>query len=140
MRVVIDPNVLVSGAIAAGRSAELIDLWLTERPFEIVTCPMLLAELRDVLARDKFRRWIDAVDARLYADRFEDESDTWPDPTDVPPATGDPKDNYLVALYRGSGADVLVSGDSDLTRLTEEDVTVLTPAQLLSRLGRETRS
>lgn len=115
MRVVIDPNVLVSAAVATGVSAELIDRWLTERPFELATCPHLIAELREVLAREKFRRWLPIADADLYIDRVEHESDAWPDPDEIPPVTGDLKDDYLVALYRACDADALVSGDLDLT-------------------------
>jgi len=56
VRVVLDANVLVSAVIAQGVSAELLDRWLTDRPFEVVVCPILIAELREVLARPKFRR------------------------------------------------------------------------------------
>lgn len=134
MQVVIDPNVLVSAAVATGVSGQLIDRWLSERPFELVTCPHLITELRDVLAREKFRRWLPQSDADLYVDRIDRESDAWPDPEDVPPVTGDPKDDYLVALYGTCDADVLVSGDDDLTSLDEPDVTVLTPAEFLNHL------
>jgi uncharacterized protein len=137
VRVVIDPNVLVSAAVTTGVSARLIDRWLTERPFEIVTCPHPIGELREVLGRDKFRRWLPAIDAHLFVDRIDAESDSRPDPADVPPVTGDPKDDYLVALYRACEADLLVSGDDDLTSLDETDVTVLTPAEMLDELGEQ---
>jgi hypothetical protein len=58
----------------------------------------------------------------------------WVDPVEVPPTTGDPKDDYLVALHRNCQADLLVSGDSDLLDLAADDVTVLTPGALLDRL------
>jgi predicted nucleic acid-binding protein len=100
VRVVVDPNVLVSAVVATGVSAELVDRWLTERPFEIVTCPSLIDELRDVLGRDKFRRWVTVAEAQLFIDRLETEAESWADPTAVPPVTSDPKDDYLVALFR----------------------------------------
>ena len=59
---------------------------------------------------------------------------SWADPTDVPSVTGDPKDDYLVALHRSCQADLLVSGDSDLLELVAPDVLVLTPGDLLERL------
>jgi hypothetical protein len=68
------------------------------------------------------RRWIPESDADLFVDRIERESDAWPDPENVRPVTGDTKDDYLVALYRVCDADVLVSGDRDLTALDEPDV------------------
>ena len=39
MKVVIDPNVLISAVVALGVSAELLDRWLTDRPFDVVVCP-----------------------------------------------------------------------------------------------------
>lgn len=52
----------------------------------------------------------------------------------MPAVTADPKDDYLVALYRECDADLLVSGESDLHDLDEDDVTVVTPRGLLERL------
>lgn len=134
MKVVIDPNVLVSAALASGASSQLIDRWLTDRPFELVVCPMLIGELRDVLTRDKFRRWLTLKDAEGFVDLLDTEAEIRPDPTEIPPVTADPKDDYLVALFRDNDADLLVSGDSDLLDLTANDLTVVTPAELLARL------
>jgi uncharacterized protein len=134
VKVVLDPNVLISAVVASGVSADLLDRWLTDRPFDIVICPALIDELRDVLARDRFRRWISLRESGLFVARIEEEAERWADPTDVPGVTGDPKDDYLVALYRDCNADLLVSGDSDLLDLEAEDVDVLTPGALLARL------
>jgi len=97
-------------------------------------CPTLIAELRGVLARPKFRRWITTEEATAFVDLLEREAEQWVDPVAVPPATGEPKDDYLVALHRSCQADLLVSGDSDLVDLAADDVTVLTPGALLDRL------
>lgn len=97
-------------------------------------CPILIGELRGVLQRPKFRRWIEAVEAADFVDRLVREAESWADPTDVPPVTGDLKDDYLVALYRSCQADLLVSGDSDLLELEADDVIVLTPGGFLERL------
>lgn len=134
MRVVMDPNVLISAAVASGVSAEVFDRWLTDRPFRIVVCPALIAELRDVFGRDRFRRWISSEEAGLFVARLEAEAEPWADPTDISAITRDPKDDCLVALYRDSDADLLISGDLDLIELHAEDVEVLTPRELLDRL------
>ena len=134
MRVVIDPNVLVSAAVASGVSAQLLDQWLTDRPFELVVCPALIGELRDVLSRDRFRRWLSTDEAELFVARLEDEAELWEDPSHVPAVTADPKDDYLVALFRDCGAGLLISGDSDLLDLDADDVTVLTPRDILDQL------
>jgi uncharacterized protein len=134
VRAILDPNVLVSAVVTPGVSADLLDRWLTDRPFQLVVCPTLIAELRGVLARPKFRRWITTEEATAFVDLLEREAEPWVDPVEVPPATGDPKDDYLVALHRSCQADLLVSGDSDLLELAADDVTVLTPGALLERL------
>jgi uncharacterized protein len=131
--VVIDPNVLVAAAITEGVSARLLDHWLTVRSFELVVCPMLIAELRDVLGRDKFRRWITQTEATLLLERLEQEAESRRDPVEIPQSTPDPKDDYLVALYREADADALVTGDGDFAGLTGELV-VMTPAEMLARL------
>lgn len=134
MKVVIDPNVLISAVVASGVSAELLDRWLTDRPFDVVVCPTLIGELRAVLARDRFRRWISVRESDLFVTRFEEEAERWADPGNIPAVTGDPKDDYLVALYRDCDADLLISGDSDLLALEDEHIRVLTPGALLARL------
>jgi uncharacterized protein len=134
VRVVVDPNVLVSAVVASGVSSELLDRWLADRPFELVVCPILIGELRDVLQRPKFRRWITTIEVAEFVDRLAREAESWADPTEVPSVTGDPKDDYLVALHRSAQADLLVSGDSDLLDLVAPDVIVLTPGGLLERL------
>ena len=133
MRVVVDPNVLVAAAITDGVSARLLDHWLTIRSFEIVVCPMLITELRDVLSRDKFRRWITEREAALLVGRIEHEAEAWRDPAEIPESTPDPKDDYLVALYRDADADALITGDADFAGLADELV-LMTPAELLARL------
>lgn len=133
MRVVIDPDVLVAAAITDGVSARLLDHWLTVRSFELVVCPMLIAELRDVRGRDKFRRWITHTEATLLLERLEQEAESRRDPVEIPQSTPDPKDDYLVALYREADADALVTGDADFAGLTGELV-VMTPAEMLARL------
>jgi uncharacterized protein len=135
VRIVCDPNVLVSAAVATGVSAELLDRWLTDRPFELVLCPMLLGELGEVLMRPKFRRWITAEQVAAFVELLNREAESWDDPAEIPPVTGDAKDDYLVALHRSAKADLLVSGDPDLTELQAADVSVLTPGELLGRLA-----
>jgi predicted nucleic acid-binding protein len=112
----------------------LLNRWLTDRPFQLVVCPILTAELRGVLTRPKFRCWITAEEAAGFVDLLAHEAEPWVDPVEVPPTTGDPKDDELVAFHRNCQADLLISGDADLLELAADDVTVLTPRELLERL------
>jgi putative PIN family toxin of toxin-antitoxin system len=60
VRAVLDPNVLISAVISsAGAPRDIILAW-TEGSFDLVISPLLLDELREVLARPRFRRWVSA--------------------------------------------------------------------------------
>jgi uncharacterized protein len=99
----------------------------------ILACPLLLDELEQVLHRERFLRWR----SREQLDRFVADiralAEVLDDPADVPPATRDPGDDYLVALARGAGASAICSGDDDLAEV--DDVLVLSPAELVRRLS-----
>lgn len=50
MRVIIDANVFVSAAIQRGASHRIVASWLAgTADFEVVMCPELLGEVREVL-------------------------------------------------------------------------------------------
>lgn len=135
MKAVLDPNVLVSAAISPrGVPAQIVGAWSDER-FELVISPAVVDELRDVLLRPSFRRWITAEDAAEYVDGLEDDADLVPDPADVPVVSRDPDDDYLIALARSAGADYIVSGDQDLTSLEDLKPPVLTPRAFLELLA-----
>lgn len=55
MRLVLDPNVLVSAVVAQGVSRRLFDRWRVQHPVELIVCPMLLDELDEVLRRPRFQ-------------------------------------------------------------------------------------
>jgi predicted nucleic acid-binding protein len=60
VRVVLDANVFVSGAINTGTPHSIVQSWLRRVDFEAVICPRLLTEITTVLLeRPKMRRWID---------------------------------------------------------------------------------
>jgi uncharacterized protein len=81
VRAVIDPNVLISAAISkSGPPRQILTAWIDQR-FELVASPALLAELADVLARPKLRRWISPAVAREFVDGLTDDALI----TDAPP-------------------------------------------------------
>lgn len=134
-RVVIDPNVLVSGAISSGgASTEVIDL-IDVAAITAIVSPALLAELSEVLGREKFRRYLDLESAMAYITELERLGETWDDPEDVPRIARDPTDDYLIALARAAEVDAIVSGDSDLTSLELPDLAVLSPRGLLEAVA-----
>ena len=131
-RVVIDPGVLVSAFISQKKAAPalLVDAFLDGK-----VCPALIAELTDVLGREKFA--VHAAEGRAEAyiavlrDRAEMVEDAPPDS----PKTADADDDYLIALAQAHGVDVVVSGDRHLLDVASSGLPVLTPRELADRLG-----
>jgi putative PIN family toxin of toxin-antitoxin system len=133
-RVVLDPAVLVSALISpAGPPAALWRAVLDDR-LEVFVCPHLLAELAGVLERPKFRGYVTIEEAQAFVTEVAQRGRTLADPVDVPRASRDPSDDYLVAFAREAGVRALVSGDGDLTEMVDPDPPVLTPAQAVDRL------
>ncbi len=97
MLVVLDANVFVSAAIQRGASHRIIQSWLTgTASFEVVMCPALLAEIRDVLTtRPRLRKWISLETATLFADTIGTLIDLVDDPERIDTEARDPDDDYL---------------------------------------------
>lgn len=134
MRAVLDPGVLISAVVSPGGTcAEIIALLEVGR-FELVMSPRLVAELRNTLQRERFRRWASEEGVDEFVAAVVLEAREFSDPDKVEPTTRDPKDDYLIALAQAANADVLVSGDLDLLDLEDPPVEVLTPRSFLDRL------
>jgi putative PIN family toxin of toxin-antitoxin system len=127
--------VLISGLITAkGAPRGLLWLWL-DGSFELIVCPVLLAELERVLLRPKFRPYVTVQEVRAYVALLQRLSSVELDPEVTAELTADPGDDYLVALARAAGAHVLISGDPHLTEPKQARPPVLTPRVFLKRLG-----
>lgn len=136
MRVVLDPNVIISALVSTGTTAAVLNAWLNDQTYEPVVCPALLNELKDVLNRRKFR-FVSRPTVHLLLDRFENEAILAKDPVFETGATRDPSDDYLVALARETSTSIIVSGDADLQALEAKDIRVLGPRAFLDRLAHE---
>jgi putative PIN family toxin of toxin-antitoxin system len=130
-RAVLDSGVFVSAVAApTGTCAELVAEML-RGDLEVIISPLLVAELEDVLRREKFRRYIDPESVDAFLDLLRSEASLAPDPTEPAPLRSvDPKDDYLLALAF-SQKSRLVSGDSDLIELSGE-APICTPGDLLA--------
>lgn len=104
--------------------------------FDLLVSPRLLAELVEVLRRERFRRYASLAEVDMFVRSLVDLAEPLVDPPAdaVVAISRDPQDDYLIALARAGGAAVLVSGDKDLTSLELPDLPVLTPRALLDRL------
>lgn len=134
-RVLLDSNVLISGVLSPGGTpAAILDAW-EAGDFDVVVSPILLEELTAVLARAKVRRRISADQAAKFVTWIRRTVIIEPDPPAERGLTADPGDDFIVALARASGCDVIVSGDTHLTGLKNPRPPVLTPRALLDLLG-----
>jgi uncharacterized protein len=134
VRVVADTNVLVSALLTPSGGPGAIIAAIDTSDVILVVSPALLAELEDVLTRERFRAWVSVEQVEAYLAAIKERAELVPDPDDVKPVSSDPDDDYLVALARAAGVDALVSGDEDLTSLELNDLDILTPRQVLDNL------
>jgi putative PIN family toxin of toxin-antitoxin system len=135
-RVVIDPGVLVSAFISPRRAspAILVDAFLDGR-FEVLISPTLISELTNVLRRKKFSAHAADGRAAAFVAVLVDRADMVADAAPGPVSTADPDDDYLVALAYANSVDAVVSGDTLLLSAGSSDMPVLTPREMVDRLG-----
>jgi len=130
-RAVLDPGVLVSALITpTGTPAKLLTA-TRSGSFELIVSPLLLEELRLVLLREKFRRYVDLDVVDQYVELLGRDAAMAADPAEPPPIhCADPDDDYLIALAHSRSA-ALVSGDGHLLDLAGE-IPVFTPSEFLA--------
>jgi putative PIN family toxin of toxin-antitoxin system len=134
-RVVLDPGVLVSALISpSGAPAKLLEQ-ARSGALELIVSPLLLTELGEVLAREKFRPYVDLDTVRDYIGLLRRDAVVAEDPAEGPPLhAADLDDGYLIALAFSWKA-VLVSGDKHLLDITG-GAPILAPADLLRASAR----
>lgn len=137
MRLVLDTNILVSALISsAGPPGQLLAA-VRDKRVTLVTSEEQIAELRDVLGRERLRPYLrqeDAEDLLATIDAIATVVDRLPTITLSP----DPKDNPILATAVAGDADFLVSGDKgDLLALGQiEGIPIVTAAHVAGHLAR----
>jgi putative PIN family toxin of toxin-antitoxin system len=134
VQAVLDPNVVISGAISPrGAPADVLRS-LAGGEFELIASQALLSELERALAYPKLRPYISESDAAELVRWLADSASVVGDPdTDPPVHSRDPDDDYLIALASAHRA-ALVSGDKDLLAL-EREIPVFSPRAFLDLLA-----
>jgi putative PIN family toxin of toxin-antitoxin system len=137
MRVVADTNVVVSGLLWRGNPRRVLDA-ARDGIIELVTSPILLEELADVLNREKFAVRLAAANVTVeelvsgyaaLARVIEAEAIE-------PVIIADPDDDAVLACALTAQCEVITSGDSHLLDLKEhQEVRILTAAELLAELS-----
>ena len=138
-RVVFDTSTLVGVALKPG-SVPHRALGLALQQCEVCMSAATLAELDEVLSRDKFDRYMPqairlalAALLRIHSHQVEV---TPSDEAALQLPCRDPKDNKFLALAKLAGAHVLISSDDDLLTLHPWcGVQVITPAAFLTLLN-----
>ncbi|MDP2823383.1 MAG: putative toxin-antitoxin system toxin component, PIN family [Sulfuritalea sp.] len=139
MRVVLDTNTLVSALLSPhGPPRRLLDN-ARAQVFELCSSPVLVAELLDVVSREKFAQRLAAAgltplgivgEIRRLA--------TMATPTDVPRVVAnDADDDHVLACALTAQADLIVSGDKHLLKLggQYQGIAIVTPAQAVPLVG-----
>jgi putative PIN family toxin of toxin-antitoxin system len=139
MRAVLDTNVVVSGVIKEeGPSGRILRL-LLERKFTALTSLEILAEIREVLRREKIRRYHGWTDEQvdIFVTFLYSQSIVTEGKLTVDIVTQDPDDDKFLACAREGKADYLVSGDDHLLEFRAyEGTQIITPAAFLAILQR----
>jgi putative PIN family toxin of toxin-antitoxin system len=134
VRAVLDPNVVISGALSQrGAPAEVLRS-LARGEFELIASRALLDELQRALAYPKLRLHVSESDATDLVRWVADSASVVVDP-DIDPSvhSRDPDDDYLIALASAHRA-ALVSGDKHVLSL-EGEIPVFSPRAFLDLLA-----
>lgn len=136
MRIVADTNTALSGLLWPGPPRRLLDL-ARARALTLCTSPTLVAELAEVLARDKFAHRVLAASlspAKLVQDYERLAEIVEPDPLPAP-ICRDPDDDHVLACATAARADLIVTRDKDLLDLHEyRGIPIVPSAEALQRL------
>ncbi|WP_167784623.1 putative toxin-antitoxin system toxin component, PIN family [Ramlibacter rhizophilus] len=136
MRVVLDTNVVASAILWGGTPRLLLQAAREER-VQLFTSPPMLAELTDILARSKFAEKIAA--SKLTIDQIVDgyaQLTALVRPAATPRIAPDPDDDVVIGTAIAARADLLVTGDKPLLRVTEhQGVRVVGVPQAIAHIG-----
>ena len=128
----LDTNVLISGTVFGGVPGSIINA-AVDRRFILALSPAILREYEGVLSRSTFGILPEAVEL-LVRDMESHALVVYPTKKHQIVAD-DPDDNAVIDCAVEAKADVIVSGDSHLTELTQiEGIPVVTPAEFLEML------
>jgi putative PIN family toxin of toxin-antitoxin system len=121
--------------IRAVLNTKIIDNFLAQDAFIMVTAPELLAELDRVLTYPKLQRYYSDEERTRFVALILALSKAVELPEAIPRICRDPDDDRLIACAVVGEADVIISGDDDLLSLEQVGgIPILTAAQFLDKL------
>lgn len=136
MHIVLDTNTVLSGLLWGGPPRRLIDL-ARARSLTLGTSLILLAELAEVIARDKFAHRVQLAGlsaADLVQDYRRLAHIVEPQPLPAP-TSRDPDDDHVLACALAARADLIVTRDLDLLDLgSYQGIPILKAAAALQKI------
>jgi len=135
-RVVLDTNILASGAVAppGGTLAKIIDSWQNNH-FEVVASQAILTELERTLANPYFAGRLSAQDSQGYLNIVRSSAILQHVTTSVPGSATHPVDDAISATAIDGTADYIVTGDKQLRVLGSfRGIAILSPLEFVSVL------
>lgn len=115
VKVIIDTNLWISFLIGL-KASPAVRRILTDGTVSIVMTDILQQEIMAVASRPKFAHYFAPEACERLLAFLRARSEDYP-LGDIPARCRDPKDDYLLELARVADADILVTGDKDLTDL-----------------------
>jgi putative PIN family toxin of toxin-antitoxin system len=136
-RIVFDTSTLVSVVLRPGSVPDRA-FSLALRHGVVCACELTIEELRTVLARGKFDRYLGKRMRAGFVEFLHRNAWICPlsasDVSAVKPSCRDRKDNVFLALAAAAEADLIVSSDDDLLACHPwHDIPILSPAEFLSQ-------
>jgi putative PIN family toxin of toxin-antitoxin system len=136
MQVVLDANILASGAVAPGGGtlATLIELW-QRSVFSVAISLPILRVLENAFSDPYFLNRLSPEDIASYLTMVQATTTVVPVTEEVHGVVTHPEDDLILATAVSARADYLVTGDAKLQRLaTYEGVAILSPRAFLDIL------
>ncbi len=133
MKIVLDTNTVISGLFWKGAPRQILDL-ARNGSLTLMTSLQLLAELGDVLGRDKFSQRLTlaqvTVDELVYG--YAALAHVIRAKPIKPVIMADPEDDKVLACAKSARADLIISGDRHLLALEEfEGIKIISANHLL---------
>lgn len=131
MKVVLDTNVLVSGIFYSGPPSVILRAW-KQGKFRLVTTLLILEEYRAIATRLGER--FPGIDIIRIIDLVLVESELCRPVSLAHPVCEDPNDDKFIAAAISGKANIIVSGDKHLLRITGyHGIRVVTPREFIER-------
>jgi len=134
--VVLDTNVVVSAAVSSeGNPAKIFETLINGR-VKNYTSDEIMAEIKDVMNRERIKRAIGEKDKSFIIENFEKLSEKIIPQDKYEEVKDDPKDNKFLDCAVAAGASYIVSGDEHLLKLKEfKGIKLVSPAEFIELIS-----